>query len=165
MPLALQGMWIEFVFTTAASTLISHPILFMCDVKTQQIKLFILIYVIISTFSFFLVVVKCDWTNFHRKIPTPRRPCLISVWTPIPSGPMLLFLLVFALCFQSFQTFASQEKRCREASVNVAARVRIIMLKYEASHLNVKCSGEGGEGAKLRTCSASPGGEVQSGRE
>lgn len=50
--------------------------------------------------------------------------------------------------------------------MNVAARVRIIMLKYEASHLNVKCSGEGEEGgAKLRTCSASPGGEVQSGRE
>lgn len=49
--------------------------------------------------------------------------------------------------------------------MNVAARVRIIMLEYEASHLNVKCSGEGRGGAKLRTCSASPGGEVQSGRE
>lgn len=52
-----------------------------------------------------------------------------------------LHVHMFALCFLSFKPFAYREKAWRLESMNVTARVRVIMLKNEASHLNVKYRG------------------------
>lgn len=104
--------------------------------KTQQIKLFILIQVVISTFLRSLrnlteptfITTSSVFGLFEPSASLDPR-CYHHHFLLLYCFTFLFFLLpTFALCHPSIQTCASRQKRCGEATVNVAARVRIIML-------------------------------------